>query len=303
MGYELLQGLDTPKDPYSGSVPTLSIEHSEIHAGRSFEVSLNLTVANGATGAVQLSAPAAAAAAVTVTMTGDNSNMTYTAKTKGRGGNDITVTHVDPGAASRPLSVTRAGNAVTISLATNADSAITSTATQVASAVNAHAEISRVIAATVQGDGSGVVEAKSVESLAGGVDVLDVHFKAAAVSVTDGEMTAIFKEDASFTAAGTAVTPVNRNRQSSNTSQLLCKSNNATTVVDGDNKVDLFTTILGAASPGNQRISGETGQGEEVVWAQGKNYLVQILNSSGAENKQSFTLEWYERAKDNFRGF
>lgn len=303
MAYAFMQGLDIPKDPESGALPTLSVEHAEVHAGRSFAVSLNLAVANGAIGAVQLSVPAAAAATVTVDMTNDNADMTYTANTKGAGGNAITVTHVDPSGNDEPLTVTRDGNGITISLATGAAGAIESTANEVAAAVNADAEIARVLTATVEGTGAGVVEAKSVESLAGGVDELDVHFKAASVSVTDGEMTAILKEDASFTAAGTAVTPVNRNRQSSNKSQLNCKSNNATTVVDGANKVDLFTTILGAASPGYQRISGETGQGEELLLKQGANYLFQVLNSAGAEEKQSFQLEWYERAVDTFRSF
>lgn len=303
MAYQFLQGVDTPKDQYSGAVPTLTLEHSEVHAGRGFAASLNLSVANGAVGAVQMSVPVAAAATVTVTMTGANSNMTYTANTKGNGGNSISVVHVDPAANNRPLAVTRVGNAITVSLKTGAGGAIESTATQVAAAVNADESISRVLTATVEGTGAGVVEAKSVESLAGGKDTLTLHFKAASVSVTKGTMTAIFKEDASFAAAGTAVVPINRNRLSSNLSQITMKSNNATTVVNGAARVDLFTTILGAASPGNQRISGETGQGEELLLARGKNYLFEVTNSSGTEENQSFTLEWYERAQDVFRGF
>lgn len=301
--YKLIQGIDVPKDPYSGSIPTLSIEHAEVHAGRSFEVSKSLTVANGATGSIQLTVPAIAAASVTVEMTNNNADLTYTAKTNGYRGNSISVTHVDPGENDEPLTISRSGDDITISLATGEAGAIESTAAEVAAAINSDPVISLVLAATADGTGEGVVEAKSKATLSGGVDGLQVHFKAASLSVTNGEMTAIFKEDASFAAAGESITPINRFRASSNKSQLVLKSSNATTVVDGSAKVDLFTTILGAASPGNQRISGESSQGEEIILAQGKNYLFQVLNSSGSSEKQSFTLEWYERVMDNFRGF
>lgn len=73
------------------------------------------------------------------------------------GGNDISVTLADPGAADRPLSVTVAGNDITVSLATDASGAVTSTAAEVVAALNAHVSQS-VVAYTYRGDaGSGVV--------------------------------------------------------------------------------------------------------------------------------------------------
>ncbi|WP_117213497.1 M14 family metallopeptidase [Allorhizocola rhizosphaerae] len=55
------------------------------------------------------------------------------------GGNNVSVTFADPGAADRPLSVSVSGNDITVSLATNSAGAVTSTAAQVAAALNANA--------------------------------------------------------------------------------------------------------------------------------------------------------------------
>ena len=55
------------------------------------------------------------------------------------GGNDITVRFVNPGVASSPLSVAIAGNAITVSLATNSTGGLASTAAQVAEALRTQA--------------------------------------------------------------------------------------------------------------------------------------------------------------------
>jgi hypothetical protein len=52
------------------------------------------------------------------------------------GGNDITARFVDPGAAGSPLQVMVAGNDITVSLATDAGGALTSTAADVVAAIN-----------------------------------------------------------------------------------------------------------------------------------------------------------------------
>ncbi len=79
------------------------------------------------------------------------------------GGNDITVAFVNPGANDAPLSVSVAGNTITVNLATNAEGAIVSTAAQVVAAINAHAGASALVEAyTYRGNaGAGVVAAAS----------------------------------------------------------------------------------------------------------------------------------------------
>ncbi|MFJ8579568.1 M14 family metallopeptidase [Micromonospora sp. NPDC093277] len=85
------------------------------------------------------------------------------------GGNDISVELVNPGAASRPLSVTVTGKDIRVSLATNASGALTSTAAQVAAALNANAG-SIVRAYTYRGDaGAGVVAAAARTGLTDGL--------------------------------------------------------------------------------------------------------------------------------------
>ena len=80
------------------------------------------------------------------------------------GGNGIVVSVVTPAAANAPLSVSVTGDAITVSLATNASSAATSTAAQVVAAVNASPAASALVTAyTYRGNpGTGVVAAGSV---------------------------------------------------------------------------------------------------------------------------------------------
>lgn len=73
------------------------------------------------------------------------------------GGNDLAVELVNPGAAGRPLQVTVNGKLITVSLATDASGAPTSTAAQVTAAINAAAGTG-VKAATYRADaGDGVM--------------------------------------------------------------------------------------------------------------------------------------------------
>ncbi|SDU77607.1 M14 family metallopeptidase [Jiangella alkaliphila] len=75
------------------------------------------------------------------------------------GGNDVTVELADPRAASQPLTVSVAGDAVRAQLATDATGAISSTAAQVVAALNAHPGANALVKAyTWRGNaGNGVV--------------------------------------------------------------------------------------------------------------------------------------------------
>ncbi|HSL12572.1 MAG TPA: M14 family zinc carboxypeptidase, partial [Actinomycetota bacterium] len=69
------------------------------------------------------------------------------------GGNDITAQFVNPGAANSPLAISVSGNAITVSLATNASGGLTSTAANVVAAINAHPGASALVKAlTFQGN-------------------------------------------------------------------------------------------------------------------------------------------------------
>lgn len=89
----------------------------------------------------------------------------------GTAGNSITITLANNGA-SKPLQVTVSGKNITVQLATDAGSAITSTAAQVIAAINNdHAASSLVVAANEStSNGTGVVAAVAQTNLAGGTD-------------------------------------------------------------------------------------------------------------------------------------
>ncbi|MEW2476951.1 M14 family metallopeptidase [Micromonospora gifhornensis] len=85
------------------------------------------------------------------------------------GGNDISVELVNPGAADSALTVTVTGNDVRVSLATDASGAVTSTAAQVAAALNAEAG-TLLKAYTYRGnEGAGVVAPAAPTKLSDGL--------------------------------------------------------------------------------------------------------------------------------------
>jgi hypothetical protein len=102
-------------------------------------------------------------AVLETTLEGTNNDLLYMAKTA----NATTIRYVDPGAPNAALAVSVTSYAVTVSLATDADGAIVSTANDVKAAVNAHAGASAVIEArSVSSDtGEGVVTAMPVTAL------------------------------------------------------------------------------------------------------------------------------------------
>lgn len=152
-------------------------------AERSFIVSDGATVASAAYTTsfgsllfANAGAPTTAVAATAnINPTGDDNGLTFTARAYGTPGNSISVRYIDPGAASQSLSVSVAGPAITVSLATNGGSSITSTAAQVKAAIEANADATALVAVSiytadsgVADDGSGVVTAMSPTSLSSG---------------------------------------------------------------------------------------------------------------------------------------
>jgi bifunctional ADP-heptose synthase (sugar kinase/adenylyltransferase) len=114
---------------------------------------------------------ASVAATLTVECTNENSDVLFTAKKAGTAGNSVKVAYVVPSANDEALAVSVSGDTVTVSLATaDGAGAITSTATEVAEAVNAHLVAKTLVTAEAQGTGEGVVEAKTAAALSEGTD-------------------------------------------------------------------------------------------------------------------------------------
>lgn len=117
-----------------------------------------------------LATTAAVKAAYTTSMTGANNDIVITAVTAGTAGNAIDFTMTDPNAASQPLTVTTTGSAIVVSLATNSEKAITSTANQVIAAVNGDYLAQKLVKLTLSGSDTGAtaVTALSKVDLADG---------------------------------------------------------------------------------------------------------------------------------------
>ncbi len=79
-----------------------------------------------------------AKATLTTELTGDNNDLVFTSKLDGALGNVITVEYVDPDAADADLAVSVSGTAIVVLLATGNDKAITTKASDIATAIAAH---------------------------------------------------------------------------------------------------------------------------------------------------------------------
>lgn len=119
-------------------------------------------------GLVATAPNAQSAIAATLTLGEDNSALTVSAVETGPRGNGISIELIDPEANDVALSVALDGDAIQVTLATGADGAITSTASEVASALNADDAANDLITAAAGGDGSGVIEYAYQVYLSGG---------------------------------------------------------------------------------------------------------------------------------------
>lgn len=101
-----------------------------------------------------------------------NNAHTVTAKLNGALGNAISLTYVDPKANSQAIAVSVSGRDITVRLATSSVGAITSTAAQVKTAIEANASANALIglANTGASTGAGVVTAMRRAALSGGLD-------------------------------------------------------------------------------------------------------------------------------------
>lgn len=121
------------------------------------------TVRSGVIGIVGTAPDAAGATAATLSTgrASANTAIDFTAAAAGLAGNQISVNLVDPAANSATLAVAVSGNAITVTLATDASGVITSTAGDVVTAVNGDADASALVSAAngTGSDGTGVVKA------------------------------------------------------------------------------------------------------------------------------------------------
>lgn len=136
-------------------------------------------------------------ASKSINPTGDDNALLFTAVAYGEAGNDITVAYVDPGADDADIEVAVVGSAITVSLATDSEGAITSTAADVLAAIQASEAADALATVEVdtsdsgtEDDGSGVVTAVTATALEGGtgVGVGTAGTGSRYTNITDGEL-------------------------------------------------------------------------------------------------------------------
>lgn len=108
------------------------------------------------------------AQAASVTVGSGTSALTLKAKTAGIAGNQISLRLAHPGAASSALSVGIVGSAITVNLATDSDSLVTSTPALIKTALEGNATIAALV--TVTSGGSGTVTPAPTTRLTGGLN-------------------------------------------------------------------------------------------------------------------------------------
>lgn len=123
----------------------------------------------------KVTATEASFASVVIGDEGDNTALELVAKEAGVDGNDITVALVDPEGASESLAVTVAGTDIEVSLATDSESDITSTADDVLQAIEGENDADELVTVSHHGEstGEGVVDPVSETNLTGGTDAGD----------------------------------------------------------------------------------------------------------------------------------
>ena len=129
------------------------------------------TVASSVIGIVGTAPDAEGALAATGVLGTGNSALVLTAKTAGNTGNNIRLVTEDPGAANQSVAVTVSGQVIRVSLATGADKGVTTTASQLKTAIEGDATATAMVGVAL-GEGSsgaGVVPVTSLY-LGGGQD-------------------------------------------------------------------------------------------------------------------------------------
>lgn len=106
--------------------------------------------------------------AVPATFTDGSGSLLFASSVYGTGGNATTIQLVDPGAPNVPLSVAVVGAAVTVTLATDGASVLTSTWADVAAAINGNAAAAALMSAVVLQNGDTVAAVIALTNLAGG---------------------------------------------------------------------------------------------------------------------------------------
>ena len=111
-------------------------------------------------------------ASATTDLLASHTNLKYEARLSGLAGDSISITYVDPGAVSQPLTLGVAGNAITVNLATDGAGAITTTAGEIMAAIKNNTAASNLVNVELAEGNSGLdaLALTGTWNLSGGLD-------------------------------------------------------------------------------------------------------------------------------------
>lgn len=117
-------------------------------------------------------------ATLTTALTGSDNDLDFTAVPLGVLGNEITIEYLDPEDVDQSLAIIVTGNAIVVSLATDSNGDITTTAGDIITAIEADATASALVTLDNHStdDGTGVVIAMAATALADGVDATGMGY-------------------------------------------------------------------------------------------------------------------------------
>jgi hypothetical protein len=284
---------NTPRERVTTGVPVIDTNHAAIHEKLGFELS-GTFAANGTNKAlVAFNPPAKAKASKSIVMTDTDANLLYTFNEYGFTGNDWKVVHVDPSGNKQPLTVSVAGTTITVSLATNAGGTITSTAAQVAAAVNT-SDASNWVVCTVPGTG-GTVNAVASADFAGGADDIYIHLQTADFTADANIVVLRVIEGATYTGTAATFTPICKNRVLPlGVCRAAITGTLAATVTTTD-AIVLETATARGSSTGPQLASVTKSNYDEWVLRPGKSYVFEFTPTGATAI--DYRLFWYEEPR------
>lgn len=105
-----------------------------------------------------------------------------------------------------------------------------------------------------------------------------------------------FYENVNIILAGTAVTPLNHDRNSTNSSGLIIKviTNTTTGNANADTAVAAATILLHGIAGAGKKVGGQGGQRNEFILKQNEDYCLRFIATTAGY--VSFRLTWYEHA-------
>jgi len=125
---------------------------------------------------------------------------------------------------------------------------------------------------------------------------IPVHWRAATMTVSDGDCDIYFYESPTITADGSLETSFNKNRLSTNTSTLDIYSTPTISANGTELEYGYIPDASGGGGGGGGRSSGGEAQrvGGEWILAPNTEYLVTVTNNSGGAISLGYTFFWYE---------